>query len=237
MSGPLDLHVFADAAALAEGAASDIAAVLKLAVEKHGVASLVLTGGTTPEKIYRALATRDVPWHQVSVFFGDERAVPPDHDDSNYKMAEASLLANLPRPAKHVERMHGEAADLEQEAARYAAAMPERATLLLLGVGEDGHIASLFPGHAELHESSRRVVVVRDSPKPPPMRLSITPVVVARAETIFVLAAGAAKQDALHDALTDADSRLPLALARRGSFYLDAAAASRLQAEPATGNQ
>ena len=237
MTDPLDLHVFPDGAALAEAAATDIAAVLKAACDQNGEASLVLTGGTTPEKIYRALATRDVPWDKVSLFFGDERAVPPGDDASNYKMAQASLLANLPVPAKHVERMQGEVADLEQEAVRYAAALPDGVTLLLLGVGEDGHIASLFPGLPGAHETARTVIVVRDSPKPPPVRLTITPAVVARAHTIFVLAAGDAKKDALYGALSVTDSSLPLALARRGSFYLDAAAASRLQTEPAAGNQ
>lgn len=233
----LDLHVYPDAAALAEAAATDIAAVLKRAVEATGEASLVLTGGTTPEKIYRALATRDVPWSQVSLYFGDERAVPPGDDDSNFKMAQRSLLANLPSEPKRVERMQGEVADLEQEAVRYAAVLPEHVTLLLLGVGEDGHIASLFPGLPEAHETARTVVVVRNSPKPPPIRLTITPAVVARAEAIFVLAAGAAKKDALHGALSVTDSPLPLALARRASFYLDAPAASRLETESTAGSQ
>ena len=233
----LDLHVFPDVDALAEAAATDIAVVLRRAVRESGEASLVLTGGTTPEKVYRALATRDVPWAHVSLFFGDERAVPPGDDGSNYKMAHASLLANLPAEPKRVERMQGEVADLEQEAVRYAAVLPEHVTLLLLGVGEDGHIASLFPGLPEAHETARAVVVVRNSPKPPPTRLTITPAVVARARTLFVIAAGAAKKDALHGALAVTDSALPLALARRASFYLDAAAASRLETESTAGSQ
>jgi len=224
----LDLRVQTDVAALAEEAASAIADVLTAAVAARGEASLVLTGGTTPAKIYRALATREVPWEHVSFYFGDERAVPPTDPESNFKMAHESLLSLLPREPKLVERMRGEAEDLEAEADRYASALPDEATLLLLGVGEDGHVCSLFPGHPEAAETARRVVVVRDSPKPPPVRLSITPVVIARAERLFVLAAGAAKRDALFAAFATTDSSLPVALARRGSFFLDATAASRL---------
>lgn len=231
----LDLHVFDDSTALAEAAASAIAERLRAAVAASGEASLVLTGGNTPAAIYRALATRNVPWPQIGIYFGDERAVPPSDADSNYKMAQANLLANLPSEPRCVERMQGELADLEQEAVRYAALLPERVTLLLLGVGEDGHIASLFPGLPEAHETARRVVVVKNSPKPPPTRLTITPRVVAAAESIFVLAAGATKQDALHAAFSRTDSPLPVALARRGTFFLDAAAASRLRSEPVAG--
>ena len=231
----LDLNVFETTGALAEAAATAIAKVLSEAVAAEGEASLVLTGGSTPAKIYEALATRSVPWGKVTIFFGDERAVPPTDDDSNYKMAHATLLANLPLQPRLVERMRGEQSDLEQEAVRYASVLPEAPTLLLLGVGEDGHIASLFPGRPEAHETARRVVVVHDSPKPPPTRLSITPAVVARAKTLFVLAAGAAKSDALFAAFSGTDSPLPVALARRGTFFLDAAAAARLQNETAAG--
>lgn len=234
----LDLRVFADTSRLAEAAADAIAKVLSDAVEARGEASLVLTGGTTPAAIYRALATRSVPWPQISIFFGDERAVGPDDDDSNYKMAHATLFANLPAVPKLVERMQGEVADLEQEAVRYAAVLPDPVTLLLLGVGEDGHIASLFPGLPEAHETARRVVVVKSSPKPPPVRLTITPAVVSRAENLFVLAAGDGKRDALYAALSGTDSSLPVALTRRGSFFLDTKAASRLRVDanqPAAG--
>lgn len=231
----LDLHVFEDTSTLAEAAATAIAKVLTDAVAAQGEASLVLTGGSTPAKIYEALATRPVPWAKVSIFFGDERAVPPGDDDSNYKMAHATLLANLPTQPRLVERMQGEVSDLEQEAVRYASVLPESPTLLLLGVGEDGHIASLFPGRPEALETARRVVVVHDSPKPPPTRLSVTPAVVARAGTIFVLAAGTGKRDALFAAFSGTDSPLPVALARRGTFFLDGAAASRLRNETEAG--
>ncbi len=227
----LDVRVFDGQAALAEAAADAIAELLVDAVREQGQASLVLTGGTTPAAMHRVLATRAVPWKHVSLYFGDERAVPPSDDASNYKMAETTLLQNLPEAPARVERMQGEANDLDAEALRYANALPDQVTLLLLGVGEDGHIASLFPGLPEAHETERRVVVVRNSPKPPPTRLSITPAVVSRARAVFVLAAGDGKRDALYAALSDPASSLPVALARRGSFFLDAKAASRLRNE------
>lgn len=218
-------HVFEDTDALAQGAAQAVAAYLGEEVRAHGSASLMLTGGSTPEKMYSALASLEVPWPQISLWFGDERAVGPDDDASNYKMVARTLLHAA--GGARCERMRGEAAELEAEAARYAALLPEPISLLLLGVGEDAHVASLFPGHAALHERTREVIVVRDSPKPPPTRLSITPRVIESARAIFVLAAGAGKAAALAAGLAEG-SALPLALAARAELFLDRAAASRL---------
>lgn len=223
----MTLEICADADALARAAAHAIADHLRAEVAAHGEASLMLTGGTTPEKMHRVLRTLPLPWEKISIWFGDERAVGPDDDASNYKMAERSLLESIRPLGPQIERMCGEASDLEIEAERYAALLPEHVSLLLLGVGEDGHIASLFPGHAELDEHEHKVLVVRDSPKPPKIRLSIGPRVVANAKAIFVLAAGRGKAAALAAGLA-AESPLPVALAKRGRFFLDAEAASQL---------
>jgi 6-phosphogluconolactonase len=202
----------------------------ELAVGKKR-ASLALAGGTTPKEVHEALARESVPWEKVHIFFGDERCVPSDHPDSNYRMAKASLLDRVPIPPENVHRPFAEASDREAAARAYEEELPDSLDVIVLGIGEDGHTASLFPGSPALAEESRRFVPVV-GPKPPPDRLTITPVVLAAANALIVLAKGDGKAAAVARALEgDWDPMgTPAQLARKGYWVLDTGAASELRA-------
>ena len=225
--------VAADAAAMARLAAEWLAGEIRVAVTLRGACALALSGGATPRPAYEALAEGPledpVPWDRVHVFFGDERAVPPDHPDSNFRMASEALLRRVSVRAGNVHRMEAEAADADAAADRYARLLPEALDVLVLGVGADGHTASLFPGSPALHERSRRVVPAR-APKPPERRLTLTPPVIAAARRILVLAAGADKAEPVARALKAAvtPDEVPARLARDGVWFLDQSAARLL---------
>jgi 6-phosphogluconolactonase len=186
----LEFSVFATAEEVAAAAAKEIAEAIR-----GGVRTLVLTGGTTPQRCYELLAEVDLEWGRVTILFGDERCVPPNHPDSNYLMAKNALLDKV-MPAT-VHRMPAELGP-DEGAAEYekvvAANLP--LDLVLLGVGEDGHTASLFPGHQAL-KAHNLVVGVYDSPKPPPERVTLTLPVLRAARRVLVMATGAGKADAV----------------------------------------
>src|SRR5262249_48722632 len=108
--------------------------------------TVALAGGTTPRAIYLAMAAAPLPWAEMHVYFGHERAAPPDDPESNYRMARETLLARAPIPPENVHRMEAERADLEAAAEEYGRRLPDALDLVILGMGEDGHTASLFPG-------------------------------------------------------------------------------------------
>jgi 6-phosphogluconolactonase len=222
-----------NAATLARLAAEWLADEVRLSATLRGTCALCLAGGGTPRPAYEALAEpplRDtIPWDRVQVFFGDERAVPPDHADSNFRMVKEALLARVDIPARNVHRMEAEAEDAAAAADRYAALLPAALDVLVLGIGPDGHTASLFPGSPALREQERRVVPAR-APKPPERRLTITPPVIAAARRVLVLAAGADKAEAVARALKGGagPGDVPARLARDGVWFLDRAAAARL---------
>lgn len=196
----------------------------------HRIVSVALAGGSTPRPAYGCLAVEpDLPWERIRIFFGDERQVPPDHPDSNYRMVEEALLSRLVVPPAAVHRMEGEDPDAEAAAERYAALLPDALDLLILGIGSDGHTASLFPGSPALAERARRVVT-STAPAQPRHRLTITPPVIRAARRIVVLASGAGKAQAVRRALAEPGepARCPARLARRGTWVLDREAARRL---------
>jgi 6-phosphogluconolactonase len=206
---------------LAEAAARAAMADLEAAVEAHGTATWVLTGGATPAAAYRRLAAHDlragIEWDRVRVAMGDERCVPPEHPDSNWGQAAAALLDHVPIPGHHLLRPQGElgaeaAADAYQATLAALPAAPggsPRLEVVWLGVGEDGHCLSLFPGLPEVEVSDRLVVPVHDSPKPPPDRVSLTLAALAGTERLLVLAAGPGKAGAVAQAQAG-DDRLPV---------------------------
>ncbi len=211
-------------------AARVIGTAMTLAVAERGHCAIALTGGTTPGPVYRALALLpDLPWSAVDLFFGDERAVPPDDPESNYRMVAETLLAHAPIPAGQVHRMEAEREDLAASAAAYARLLPPVLDILLLGMGPDGHTASLFPGSAALAETARTVVPVH-GPKPPPVRLTITPPVIASARNIYLLITGLGKAAMVARAIEGLEdcNAMPVQLARRGTWLLDDAAAALL---------
>jgi 6-phosphogluconolactonase len=211
------VEVAAGPAELAEAAARLAVADLGAAVEAHGSATWVLAGGGSPVAAYRRLAAEDlraaVDWDRVRVAMGDERAVPVGDPDSNWGQAAAALLDHVPIPDHHRLRPRGEL-PAEQAADAYQAALQDlpgapRLELVWVGVGEDGHVLSLFPGRPEVETGDRLVVAVRGAPKPPPDRISLTLAALAGAERLVVLAAGAAKAAAVARARAG-DDRLPL---------------------------
>ena len=218
------------AAKLPELAAREIGHTLVEAVRDRGKASLCLAGGTTPRAVYEALAKGDaLPWGAISVYFGDERCVAPEQSDSNYCMAREALFDRVPLLAEHIHRMHGENPDRERAALDYEARLPEAFDVLVLGIGEDGHTASLFPNSPALDEKERRVLPVI-GPKPPPERLTLTAPVLAAARFVLVLAVGAGKAAAVARALEGApDVRAcPAQLVRDAVWLTDHAAAENL---------
>jgi 6-phosphogluconolactonase len=197
--------------------------------------SIALSGGSAADAFCPALARAPLDWRRIDLFWCDERSVPPDHPDSNYRIASELLLDRIDIDPARVHRMHGEAHDLDRAAAEYEREMrsvlgsPPRLDAALVGVGPDGHICSLFPGHRALTETSRYVIAVDDSPKPPPRRLTLT--LPALAGTHLVVGAfGLSKAGAIAEALNP-HSSLPVALAIRSArealLLLDDEAASR----------
>jgi 6-phosphogluconolactonase len=187
----------------------------------------MLTGGRSAERLYRVWS--ELPDFQslkgVRFYFGDERCVPADHPESNYGVVMRSLFQRGVPAGCSIFPMDGADPDRDAAARRYDEALPEKMDVLLLGVGEDGHIASLFPGSEALHETGRRVVPVV-GPKLPRERLTITPPVISRAGSIFVLAAGAAKAAVLSDLLAAPGNdalKLPARLALHATWLLDTA--------------
>lgn len=226
--------IVVERAALPARAAGWLADAARRAVAARGACRLALSGGETPEPVYRALAAMPegaVPWEATDIFFGDERAVPPDDPQSNFRMAREALLSRVAVAPARIHRVPAERGDLDVAAAEYARLLVPPLDILLLGIGGDGHTASLFPGSPLLGERRRLVAVVRDAPKPPPTRLTITPPVLAAARDVLVLASGPAKAAIVaRAALGPADPQaLPIQLALEGTWMLDTEAAADLR--------
>jgi 6-phosphogluconolactonase len=211
-----EVKVYPDRASLARAAAEHFVTRASEAVAARGLFTVALSGGSTPRSTYALLASREfaprVDWPRVHVFWGDERCVPPDHTDSNYRMAREALLEKVPIPIENVHRIQGELPP-DQAAAAYRAELEPflgaggRFDLILLGMGADGHIASLFPGTAAIHERKERVVahhVPRQGHRPDKLgawRITLTPAVLNAAAHVTFLVSGAGKAERLRDVL------------------------------------
>jgi len=229
-----ETRVFDDAEALARHAARWLCA---LAQRSSGRLAVSLSGGSTPRRLYELLAQADVPWDRVHWFWGDERFVPPGHADSNYRMASEALLMHAPVPSANIHAIPTEGLSPEDAALEYERTLQrfygaERLVrerplfdVTLLGLGEDGHIASLFPGHAALEEERRWVLPVQGARKE--ARITLTyPALESSRETAF-LVTGAVKKDALARAQAG-DGTIPAGRLRPlGSvhWFIDRAAA------------
>jgi 6-phosphogluconolactonase len=248
-----NVNVSPDAEALAVNTAHRIAALLTSAMERSRVARFCLTGGQTPGALYRLLGTpadaelRRIDWTRVELFWGDERHVPPDHADSNYGLAQTTLLTPAGVPPVRIHRIRGEIADATEAAEEYDEVIRhyERAPartfdVMLLGLGADAHIASLFPGSPLLKDVARAI-----TPAPPraaavwashlnTWRITLTPSAILDSDAILVLTAGASKRDAVHASLRGPDDleRWPAQLLRtagpRVEWWLDREAAALL---------
>jgi 6-phosphogluconolactonase len=197
------------------------AAVSEQATEakaRRGLFAMALPGGSVGTHGFPALATVPFDWSVTHVFWADERAVPPSSPDSNFALAESLWLGASTAHPSSVHRMPADdhdltaaAADYTDEIARTLGAAP-RFDLVLLGVGPDGHVASLFPGHASVSEQQQLVVPIFDAPKPPPRRLTLTLPLLTGATRVVVMALGESKAAVMHEALTRSDSLLPVSL-------------------------
>jgi 6-phosphogluconolactonase len=200
--------------------------------------SVAVPGGSVAESFFPRLVKLPLDWRRVLVFFGDERGVRPDSDDANVAGARALWLDRVPIPMANVHRMHGEETDLDEAAREYERLLvetlgsPPRIDLVLLGLGPDGHVCSLFPGHPALFETERYVVPVLDSPKPPERRITLTLLALAAARSVVLAAFGAAKATVVREVVEDPASGLPAARALRvgprAVALLDPEAASKL---------
>ena len=230
--------VVGEASVLADACARRLERAKGDAVAARGGFSLALPGGSVAEAVFPRLARSGLDGPRVSFFWSDERAVPPSDPESNYGLARALWLDPAGVPDARVHRMRGEAEDLERAARDYEGELrdvlgdPPRLDVALLGLGPDGHVASLFPGHRLVDEATRRVAALDDAPKPPPRRITLTLPTLAAARLVVVAAFGGAKAEPVREALDDPASRLPVALlARHAShalFLLDPAAAASL---------
>jgi len=225
-------------AELAESFARRAEREAERALSERGRFALALSGGSAAVALLPALAAAALDWRRVDLAWIDERAVPPDHPESNFGLAWRAGFEALPLDPAKIHRLRGEADDLAAAARdadqelRAALGSPPRLDFAFLGVGPDGHVASLFPGARTLDETERWVIAIDDSPKPPPRRLSVTLPLLATVDLVVLAALGAEKAPAVRAAAEEPGSPLPVAralrLARRRLFLLDPAAASLL---------
>jgi len=245
---PPEIRIFPDSQTWAAAAAEFVHAVGQEAIRSDGRFLIALSGGKTPETLYRALASPSFAdrfdWSRTTFFFSDERCVPPDDPLSNYALADKTLFTPLNIAPSQVHRMAGESHDPKAAASEYeqqlrlATKTPPWAQpsldLILLGLGEDGHTASLFPGALILRDH-QRVIAVTQSPKDPPTRLTMTLGVINKASVVLFLAIGTGKAGivrAVLDPKTEAERQLPASLVApeggRLVWLLDRAAAAEL---------
>ncbi len=194
------VQVYADRPALIAAAVDIIVARVRTAIAARQSCSIALSGGSTPQPLYAALATIDLPWHQIHVYWGDERYVAPTHPDSNYGMAKKVWLDLVPIPAANIHPMPTDLADPQMAAAAYereiqleGGSMPTF-DIILLGMGDDGHTASLFPHTAALSVRDRLVTVGDKDGQP---RLTFTSTLINHAQSVIFLISGASKRPAL----------------------------------------
>ncbi|HKJ09250.1 MAG TPA: 6-phosphogluconolactonase [Gammaproteobacteria bacterium] len=241
------LHVHADLEQLSRACAERWGALCSEAIAQRGAFHVALAGGSTPRRLYALLAGDEfsphTDWSRVHVYFGDERSVPPDHPDSNYRMAREQLLAHVPVPEEHIHPILVAPESAEQDAAHYARTLRCNAPLgpdgiphldlMLLGVGPDGHTASLFPDTPILDEKSKLVAAVYVE-RLQTWRVSMTFPVLNRARYLLFQAAGTEKAEVVGRLFGASDERPPLPVQRlrpEGSveWHVDHAAAAGVQ--------
>lgn len=251
MSASQEVRILKDAEEMSRVAAQEFVRRAQEAVAARGRFAVALSGGSTPERLYRLLAQENAPfraevsWERAHFFWSDERHVPPDHPESNYRMAQATLLERAPVPPENIHRIEGEQADAAIAAENYEQALRQffalgpgefpRFDLLLLGMGACGHTASLFPHSPALRERQRLITAVWVS-KFNAYRITLTPPVINHAAQALFLVSGRDKAETLRTVLarrTDIDE-YPAQLVRRAAgkvlWLADQEAASLLSA-------
>jgi len=242
-----NIHIFQDLDSLCHGIADAVVSVANEAYQKRGIFSLALSGGSTPRTLYQILSTgsyiTSIPWSHTHVFFGDERTVPPDHPDSNFNMANEALLKHVPIPDTHIHRMRGEtvkpllaAEDYSELLNRYSAKSEHgipQLDLVLLGLGPDGHIASLFPDTEILEQKDKWVDAVYVN-KLNTWRISLTFPVLNAAHHTFLLVSGDSKAEILTQVIDNQTSSSAYPVQRLNpqgqlEWYFDEAAAKNIK--------
>lgn len=220
----IDWQTFATPDEVATAACRFILEEAETAIADRGTFKLVLAGGTTPEKVYQQLAQSGADWEHWHIYFGDERCLPADHKDRNSVMARHALLDRVAIPAAQVHIMPTELGpEAAAEAYRATVAEAGQFDLALLGMGEDGHTASLFPGH--VHRQDESVHAVYDSPKPPPERITLSTKTLNASRRALFLVTGAGKHDAVLQWRQGVDLPVARIQCEQGTdVYIDAAA-------------
>jgi 6-phosphogluconolactonase len=219
------LKTVSNAEAVAVVAAEEIARHLECARQERGIAHIALSGGSTPGRTYELLAQAMPGWEKVDVWFADERCVAPTDQQSNYRLIAETLLKRTEIAPERVHRMAGELG-AEEGAWRYAEALHKHVSgathklpvldVVVLGIGPDGHIASLFPGSSALNAGDEAICLpITDSPKPPPQRITLSLAVLRATRRSMLLATGASKADAISAALADPSPHVPGSLLTR----------------------
>ena len=241
-----DIRIYPDAASLARAASEHFVTLAAEAIAARRRFAVALSGGSTPRATYALLADDEfaarLDWSCVHVFWGDERCVPPDHPGSNFRLADEALLSHIPIPSDNIHRVHGELGP-EAAAQAYAAALRTffgttwpRFDLVLLGMGSDGHTASLFPGSPALRETARSVVAVTACYQDRPAhRVTLTPPAINAARQVLFLVTGTAKAETLQAVLEGPEGPYPAQRIRPTSgqliWLVDVEAASRLKGQ------
>jgi 6-phosphogluconolactonase len=243
MAGKRTRSIFDTGKAAAAFAAENWMEACRESVQTKGYFAAALSGGRTPIDFYRMLSEngKGLPWSQTHIFFADERYVPATHKESNYRLVWECLLSQVPVPEHNVHRVRTEEATAERAAETYeqeirrffgieGARIPEFG-LIMLGIGEDGHTASLFPGASYLTED-RRVAIPVVAEKPPYMRISLSLPLLTTAQRIMFLVTGSQKAGVVREIIEDSESMLPASIVKRRArnvhVVMDAGAASLL---------
>ncbi len=226
-----EIQIYPEITSLTRSLADRLEGWIEEAVEARGVAHIVLAGGSTPAALHEHLATRSLPWSSMAFYFGDERCVPPDHADSNFRAAQESLLSKVPVGQEQIHRIQAEQGAAAAE--RYLGQLPDRFDVTLLGMGEDGHTASLFPEASSL-DSLEQVLYIDDSPKPPPERITLGLRAINASRHVAFMITGAGKAPALAQVLSNGPTNpLPAARVRPDdgtlTFFIDTSAGSALE--------
>jgi 6-phosphogluconolactonase len=230
-----DVHVFESPAELARVVAQRLAAQVRDLSDAGRTPRLVLTGGTIAQAIYVSIDETAAPWASAEYWWGDERYVPEGHADRNDRQARDAFLDRVGVPLARLHPMpaHGCSESMAEAANSYAMTLPsDPFDVVLLGLGPDAHVASLFPGQPQLHETTRRVVEIFDSPKPPPQRITLTFPALNNTHATWFVVSGRDKSEAVKKVLDGASLDEAPGAGARGLeetvVFLDADAASKL---------
>jgi 6-phosphogluconolactonase len=242
------VQVAADIDAISRAAAETIVRHVSESLQTHDLYAIALSGGSTPRRLYQLLAKdaelqEQIPWDRIHFFWGDERHVPPHHPDSNYRMAYHALLSKVPIPSTNIHRIRAEDSDADRAAADYEREIRRFFKIdsghmpcfncVLLGMGPDGHTASLFPGTTALEETER-LVVANWIEKFQSSRITLTVSAINHADRIIFLVSGEEKADTLKAVLEDdiKSNRYPVQRIQPSDgkliWFLDQSAAGRL---------